>query len=139
MFYIQLKVRLSNILGDPKTSLEVLVFAAISLGLVFVGSCNEEIAQLIIFALMERSDAELGDALTRLLPVALGLLYLGKQVALDLFLHHFLFFIIVFLNIDLVIFIIMYQNSDNLIIWNWIHSSSHSYILWIRCKHFMFC
>ncbi|XP_078180193.1 26S proteasome non-ATPase regulatory subunit 2 homolog A-like isoform X2 [Carex rostrata] len=76
----ELKVRLSNILGDPKTTLEVLVFAAISLGLVFVGSCNEEIAQSIIFALMDRSDAELGDALTRLLPVALGLLYLGKQV-----------------------------------------------------------
>ncbi|KAJ1686581.1 hypothetical protein LUZ63_017971 [Rhynchospora breviuscula] len=79
----ELKVRLSNILGDPKTTLEVLVFAAISLGLVFVGSCNEEIAQSIIFALMERSDSELGDALTRLLPVALGLLYLGKQDSVE--------------------------------------------------------
>ncbi|KAF3321913.1 26S proteasome non-ATPase regulatory subunit 2 A-like protein [Carex littledalei] len=79
----ELKVRLSNILGDPKTTLEVLVFAAISLGLVFVGSCNEEIAQSIIFALMDRSDAELGDALTRLLPVALGLLYLGKQDSVE--------------------------------------------------------
>lgn len=63
----------------------MLVFAALSLGLVFVGSCNEEIAQSIIFALMDRSDAELGDALTRLLPVALGLLYLGKQVSLNHF------------------------------------------------------
>ncbi|THU56769.1 hypothetical protein C4D60_Mb11t20700 [Musa balbisiana] len=75
----ELRIRLSLILGDPKTPLEVLVFSAITLGLVFVGSCNEEIAQSIILALMERSDAELGEPLTRLLPVALGLLYLGKQ------------------------------------------------------------
>jgi hypothetical protein len=126
MSNIQLKIRLSNILGDPKTSLEVLVFAAISLGLVFVGSCNEEIAQSIIFALMERNDAELGDALTRLLPVALGLLYLGKQVDLDLFSS---IFIIVLFQIDLVIFVIIYQNSGNFIIWNWIHSSTHLYSL----------
>ncbi|KAJ3669143.1 hypothetical protein LUZ60_011093 [Juncus effusus] len=75
----ELKIRLAHILADPKTPLEVLVFTALSLGLVYVGSCNEEIAQLIIFALMERSEAELGESLTRLLPVALGLLYLGKQ------------------------------------------------------------
>lgn len=75
----ELRIRLSLILGDPKTPLEVLVFSAITLGLVYVGSCNEEIAQSIILALMERSDTELGEPLTRLLPVALGLLYLGKQ------------------------------------------------------------
>ncbi|KAK9275111.1 hypothetical protein L1049_022370 [Liquidambar formosana] len=34
----------------------------------------------IIFALMGRSESELGEPLTRLLPLGLGLLYLGKQV-----------------------------------------------------------
>ncbi|EHA8586196.1 putative 26S proteasome non-ATPase regulatory subunit 2 [Cocos nucifera] len=75
----EVRVRLSLIMGDPKMPLEVLVFSAITLGLVYVGSCNEEIAQSIILALMDRSDTELNEPLTRLLPVALGLLYLGKQ------------------------------------------------------------
>lgn len=80
MFFCQLKLRLSSILGDSKTPLEVLAFTAITLGLVYVGSCCEEIAQSIIFALMDRSEAELSDPLVRFLPLALGLLYLGKQV-----------------------------------------------------------
>lgn len=79
----EIKVRLSQILGDPKTSLEVLVFSSITLGLVYVGSCNEEIAQTIILTIMERSETELGDPLVRLLPVALGLLYLGKQESVE--------------------------------------------------------
>ncbi|XP_010918461.1 26S proteasome non-ATPase regulatory subunit 2 homolog A [Elaeis guineensis] len=79
----ELRARLSLILGDPKTPLEVLVFSAITLGLVYVGSCNEEIAQSIIFALMDRSETELNEPLTRLLPVALGLLYLGKQDSVE--------------------------------------------------------
>nr|CAD1827733.1 unnamed protein product [Ananas comosus var. bracteatus] len=79
----EVRSRLSQFLGDPKTPLELLVFSALSLGLVYVGSCNEEIAQSIIFALMDRSDTELGEPLTRLLPVALGLLYLGKQESVE--------------------------------------------------------
>ncbi|KAM0935489.1 putative armadillo-like helical, 26S proteasome non-ATPase regulatory subunit RPN1 [Dioscorea sansibarensis] len=75
----ELRIQLTNILSDVKTPLEVHVFTAITLGLVFVGSCNEEIAQSIIFALMDRSETELSEPLTSLLPVALGLLYLGKQ------------------------------------------------------------
>ncbi|KAK8449093.1 hypothetical protein SEVIR_7G160503v4 [Setaria viridis] len=79
----ELKTHLSAVLGDPQSPLEVLVFSAIALGLVFVGSCSEEIAQPIIFALMERSEAELGEPIIRLLPVALGLLYLGKQESVE--------------------------------------------------------
>lgn len=60
--------------------LDVVAFTAIALGLVFVGSCNEDVAQSIIFSLMDRSEAELGESLTRFLPLGLGLLYLGKQV-----------------------------------------------------------
>lgn len=58
----------------------MIAFTALSLGLIYLGSCNEEVAQAIIFALMDRSETELGDALGRLLPLSLGLLYLGKQV-----------------------------------------------------------
>lgn len=79
----QLRSKLTPILGDTNASLDVIAFTAISLGLVFVGSCNEEVAQAIIFALMDRSEADLGEPLARLLPLGLGLLYLGKQVFLS--------------------------------------------------------
>ena len=67
-------------MNDAKASLDVIAFTAISLGLVFVGSCNEEVSQAIILALMGRSESELGEPLAGLLPLGLGLLYLGKQV-----------------------------------------------------------
>ncbi|XP_026447972.1 26S proteasome non-ATPase regulatory subunit 2 homolog A-like isoform X2 [Papaver somniferum] len=76
----QIQQKLIPILWDTKAPLDVIAFAAISLGLVFVGSCNEnDVAQSIILALMERTEAELDEPLTRLLPLGLGLLYLGKQ------------------------------------------------------------
>jgi len=77
----QIRNKLSPILNDAKAPLDVIAFASLSLGMIYVGSCNEEVAQSIIFALMDRSEAELGDALTRFLPLGLGLLYLGKQVS----------------------------------------------------------
>ncbi|GMH11078.1 hypothetical protein Nepgr_012919 [Nepenthes gracilis] len=49
-------LKLTPVLGDPKAPLNVNVFMAISLGLVYVGSCNEEVALAIIFSLMDRSD-----------------------------------------------------------------------------------
>ncbi|XP_061355579.1 26S proteasome non-ATPase regulatory subunit 2 homolog A [Gastrolobium bilobum] len=75
----QLRYKLAPIMNDVKAPLDVVAFTAISLGLIYVGSCNEEVAQAIIFALMDRTDSELGEPLTRLLPLGLGLLYLGKQ------------------------------------------------------------
>ncbi|XP_047154495.1 26S proteasome non-ATPase regulatory subunit 2 homolog A-like [Vigna umbellata] len=79
----QLPEKLIGVLNDSKASLDVLAFNAISLGLIFEGSCNEEIAQEIIYTLMDRSESELGEPLTRLLPLGLDLLYLGKQDSVD--------------------------------------------------------
>lgn len=79
----QIRSKLSPILNDAKAPLDVIAFTAISLGLVYVGSCNEEVAQAIIFALMDRSESELNEPLTRLLPLGLGLLYLGKQESVE--------------------------------------------------------
>jgi 26S proteasome regulatory subunit N1 len=82
-FYMFLQVLklLSPILVDWKVPIDVIAFTAISLGLIYVGSCNDEVAQSIIIALMERSDSELGEPLIRFLCLGLGLLYLGKQVS----------------------------------------------------------
>ncbi|GLT27511.1 hypothetical protein SLA2020_025020 [Shorea laevis] len=79
----QVRCSLIPILNDAKAPLDVIAFTAISLGLVYVGSCNEEVAQAIIFALMDRNDSEYGEPLTRFLPLALGLLYLGKQESVE--------------------------------------------------------
>ncbi|GKU96357.1 hypothetical protein SLEP1_g9598 [Rubroshorea leprosula] len=79
----QIRSILTSILNDAKAPLDVIAFTAISLGLVNVGSCNEDVAQAIIFALMDRSESELGEPLTQLLPLALGLLYLGKQESVE--------------------------------------------------------
>lgn len=79
----QIRHNLSTILNDAKSPLDVIAFSAISLGLIYVGSCNEEVAQAIIFALMDRSESELGEPLTRLIPLGLGLLYLGKQESVE--------------------------------------------------------
>ncbi|KAI7985690.1 SWI/SNF complex subunit SWI3C [Camellia lanceoleosa] len=79
----EIRSKLTPILGDNKVPLDVIAFTAISLALVCVGSCNEEVAQAIIFALMDRSESELGEPLTRLLPLGLGLLYLGKQESVE--------------------------------------------------------
>lgn len=57
----------------------MIAFTAISLGLVYVGSCDENVAQAIIDVLGRRAP-ELGQPLTRLLILGLGLIYLGKQV-----------------------------------------------------------
>ncbi|CAH9126858.1 unnamed protein product [Cuscuta epithymum] len=75
----QIRSKLIPILGDTNAPLDVIAFTAISLGLIYVGSCHEDIAQAIIFCMMDRSESELGDPLARLLPLGLGLLYLGKQ------------------------------------------------------------
>ena len=57
----------------------MIAFTAISLGMIYVGSCNKEVAQVIIFALMNQIELELGEPLTRLLSLGLGLLFLESS------------------------------------------------------------
>ena len=53
--------------------------AALSLGMVFVGTCDEEVGSVIIQRLMESSDAELDHTMARFVCLALGLLFFGKM------------------------------------------------------------
>ncbi|KAA8524329.1 hypothetical protein F0562_010752 [Nyssa sinensis] len=71
------------ILEDEKAPLDVIAFTAISLGLVFVGSCNVGIADIIVDALSDPSRSALGEPLIRLLLLGLCLLYLGKKDDVD--------------------------------------------------------
>ncbi|KAH1074078.1 hypothetical protein J1N35_026406 [Gossypium stocksii] len=74
---------LTAILKHENVPLDVITFTAISLGLVYVGSCNEEVSQVIADALTGRTVSELGQPLSRLLVVALGLIYLEKQEGME--------------------------------------------------------
>eukprot|EP00268_Persea_americana_P057200 TRINITY_DN6838_c0_g2_i1.p1 TRINITY_DN6838_c0_g2~~TRINITY_DN6838_c0_g2_i1.p1 ORF type:complete len:186 (-),score=49.29 TRINITY_DN6838_c0_g2_i1:1165-1722(-) len=78
----QIRTLLSPILVDPKAPLKVLAFTAISLGLVFVGSCNEEVAQSIVRSIMmDQSETKIRNSLIQFLPLGLGLLFLRKKEA----------------------------------------------------------
>ncbi|KAL4348861.1 hypothetical protein GQ457_17G023850 [Hibiscus cannabinus] len=75
----QIRKRLTPILNDGEAPLDVIAFTAISLGLIYVGSSNEKVAQAIRDALVVRSELELREPLTRLIALGHGLLYLGSQ------------------------------------------------------------
>ncbi|XP_071735874.1 26S proteasome non-ATPase regulatory subunit 2 homolog A-like [Rutidosis leptorrhynchoides] len=79
----QIRDKLTPILGEPNAPLDVVAFTTIALSLVYVGSCNEEVAQAIIFTLMDKSESDLSEPLSRMLPLGLGLLYLGKQDSVE--------------------------------------------------------
>ncbi|KAI7999021.1 hypothetical protein LOK49_LG10G01063 [Camellia lanceoleosa] len=79
----KIRSKFSRVLEDKKMPLDVIVFTAISLGLVYVGSYDEDVSQTIIYALKHRNVSKLGQPLTCLLLLGLDLLYLGKQKSVE--------------------------------------------------------
>lgn len=61
--------------------------AALTLGLVFVGTANDDIGSVLAQRLMESSEEELNNGITRFLSLGLGLLYLGKCEGADIILE----------------------------------------------------
>ncbi|CAM9204623.1 unnamed protein product, partial [Choristocarpus tenellus] len=57
--------------------------AALSLGMIFVGTCNEGVGTVLVQRLMESTDTELDQHMTRLVSLGLGLLFLGKNEKVD--------------------------------------------------------
>lgn len=64
-------------------SAEVMGIAALSLGMISVGSCNADVTGILLQTIMERSEADLKDTYARFLPLGLGLVYLGRQEAAE--------------------------------------------------------
>lgn len=52
--------------------------AALSCGMIAVGSCNADVTSTILQTMMERSEADLKDTHGRYLALGLALAYLGK-------------------------------------------------------------
>jgi 26S proteasome regulatory subunit N1 len=70
---------LTPIVIDPSVSLECSALAALGLGMVFVGTCNEDVAQAIAQTLMERTPEELKHSYARFFALGIGLVFLGQQ------------------------------------------------------------
>lgn len=74
---------LTPLVTDTDTSIEAAGLAALALGMVYVGTAADACVEAILQALMTRPEAELTQPFARFLSVGLGLLYLGKQEAVE--------------------------------------------------------
>ncbi|CAG8592604.1 12843_t:CDS:10 [Funneliformis mosseae] len=74
---------LSPFISDTALNMEIASLAALSLGLVFVGSCDGDITSTILQTMMEREDTQLKETWGRFMGLGLALLYLGKQEAAE--------------------------------------------------------
>jgi len=68
---------------DSKPSVDILSIAAYSLGLIFVGTCNAEIAGALTDILVSSDEETLNHPYSKFMCLGLGLLYLGKQSLAD--------------------------------------------------------
>ncbi|EQC40714.1 26S proteasome regulatory subunit N1 [Saprolegnia diclina VS20] len=69
--------------ADENADIQEVAYAALALGMVEVGTCDEEAGSVIMQRLMESTDAELDSSCARFLCLGLGLLYLGRQERVD--------------------------------------------------------
>lgn len=69
---------LSPFISDTTLNMEIASLAALSLGLVFVGSCHGDITSTILQTMMERDESQLKETWGRFMGLGLALLYLGK-------------------------------------------------------------
>jgi 26S proteasome regulatory subunit N1 len=76
---------LTPMIVDTACTIETSAMAAVSLGQIFVSSCNDEVAQAILQTLIERQAVEgaLSGTWPHFFGVGLGLLYLGQQDAVE--------------------------------------------------------
>ncbi|EPX74117.1 19S proteasome regulatory subunit Mts4 [Schizosaccharomyces octosporus yFS286] len=71
------------IVTDVKAPMQLSCLAALTLGLIFVGTCNGDVASTILQTLMEREEAGQNDNWGRFMALGLALLFIGKQDLAD--------------------------------------------------------
>ncbi|CAK0782745.1 hypothetical protein CVIRNUC_005940 [Coccomyxa viridis] len=74
---------LTQLVTDTDVTMEVSSFAAVALGLTFVGTCHAASVEAMLQGLMLRGETELADPFAKQLVLGLGLLFLGKQGAVE--------------------------------------------------------
>ncbi|KAK4227844.1 armadillo-type protein [Podospora fimiseda] len=76
------------IITDTSEEMRVSAMAALSCGLIFVGSSNPEVSEAIITTLLDEDrGSQLTDKWTRFLALGLGLLFFGRQEEVDVILE----------------------------------------------------
>jgi 26S proteasome regulatory subunit N1 len=66
------------IVSNHEEKMEVSALAALALGFIFVGQCNDDVSGAILDALMSRSETDLNSSMVLFMALGLGLLYVGK-------------------------------------------------------------
>ena len=75
---------LSTLIIDTNYSLEISAMSALCLGIVFVGSCNVDVLNIIMQGVIEREASTLEtNKLSLYFALALGLVFLGQQEKID--------------------------------------------------------
>ncbi|KAJ2691101.1 proteasome regulatory particle base subunit, partial [Coemansia spiralis] len=74
---------LMPVAGDTETTIDLSSMAALSAGLVCIGSGNGDVSTVILQAMMERADMDLNHKYARFMALGLSLLYLGTQDTYD--------------------------------------------------------
>ncbi|PHH74014.1 hypothetical protein CDD80_3417 [Ophiocordyceps camponoti-rufipedis] len=76
------------LINDSTVDMQISAMAALTCGLVFVGSSNDEISTTIVGTLMDEDRrGQLTDKWTRFMALGLGLLYFGRQEEVDVILE----------------------------------------------------
>jgi 26S proteasome regulatory subunit N1 len=69
---------ISPIVLDTSNTLELQAIAALAIGIIYTGTCDEDAAQSILQTLMEKEEKDFENSFTRIFALGLGLLFLGK-------------------------------------------------------------
>lgn len=70
---------ISPIILDTSNTTELQAIAALSIGIIYTGTCDEDAAQSILQTLMEKEEKDLEHPFTKMFALGLGLLFLGQQ------------------------------------------------------------
>ena len=74
---------ISPIILDSSNTTQLQAVAALSIGLIYCGTCDEDAAQSILQTLMEKESDDLDNPFMRIFALGLGLLFLGQQSAAE--------------------------------------------------------
>lgn len=69
--------------GSVFEDIETQTLHALALGMIFVGTAKESIVDSLLQLLMTKSELDLSNPFERFLPLALGLVFLGQQGAVE--------------------------------------------------------
>ncbi|EHL01568.1 putative 26S proteasome regulatory subunit rpn-1 [Glarea lozoyensis 74030] len=76
------------IVGDTSQDMQMSAMAALSLGMIFVGSSNSDVSEAIVQTFLDDDrKSQLKDKWTRFMALGLGLLYFGRQEDVDVILE----------------------------------------------------